>query len=252
MKTKEEKGVKIMYDASAEFYHSERLNKKSECQFYNVLTEMPAMLKMMGNVKNKKVLDWGCGSGIYIKILSKNGAKIKGFDISKEMIKIAKKDNPDIDLRVGSGLNIPFSEKFDIVFASLALHYLNNWDKSLKEISKVLRKNGYFIFSIINPIKRMTSGHEIKGKEYRVLGIKDYFKEGLTKYDWFLPDGQKVVIPQYHKTYSTILKTIVRNSFEIVDYEDLKPVSQAKKMFPEKYEIFSKIPNFCILKLKKK
>ena len=154
MKTKEEKGAKIMYNASAEFYHSERLNKKSEGQFYNALTEMQALLKMIGNVKNKKVSDWGCGSGIYIKILSKKGANIKGFDISKEMIKIAKKDNPNTDLRVGSGLNIPFSEKFDIVFPSLALHYLNNWDRALRGISRVLKNNGYFIFSIINPIKR--------------------------------------------------------------------------------------------------
>ncbi len=34
MKTKEEKGAKAMYDVSAEFYHSERLNKESEGRFY--------------------------------------------------------------------------------------------------------------------------------------------------------------------------------------------------------------------------
>lgn len=249
---KEELGAKRMYDSSAGFYHSERLNKNAESRFYHDLTMIPGMLKALGNVRGKKVLDWGCGTGLYAKELKKRGAKVKGFDISEEMIRIAKDENPGVDFRVGSGLKIPFNERFDIVFASLALHYLNDWDKALKEISRVLKKNGIFIFSSTNPVRRMSSGHIEGDREYRLLGKKNYFAEGRVEAEWVLPDGRKVVIPFYHKTFGTIVKTIVRNNFEIVDYEDLRPVSKAKNLFPKLYDSFTTIPHFCIWRLRKK
>src|SRR3989344_471656 len=101
---KDEKATIKMYKELAEEYHGLRMKKS----LYNEMTEMPAMMKMLGNVKNKKVLDWGCGSGIYIKELKSKGAKIKGFDISEKMVAIAKKINPDIEIKVGSGTNIPY------------------------------------------------------------------------------------------------------------------------------------------------
>jgi ubiquinone/menaquinone biosynthesis C-methylase UbiE len=119
---KDEKNTIKMYKGLAEEYHKTRAKKS----FYNEMTEMPAMMKMLGNVKNKKILDWGCGSGIYIKKLKSKGVSIKGFDISPEMVEIAKRNNPNIDIRIGSGINIPFNEKFDIILASLSLHYVTS------------------------------------------------------------------------------------------------------------------------------
>ncbi len=48
------------------------------------------------------------------------------------MIDIARKENPIIDLRIGSGYKIPFKGKFDIVVASLVMDYLKDWDKVFK------------------------------------------------------------------------------------------------------------------------
>ena len=45
------------------------------------------------NVKNKKVLDLGCGSGLYVKKLVKKGAKVKGIDLSPALINFAKIEN---------------------------------------------------------------------------------------------------------------------------------------------------------------
>ncbi len=105
---------------------------------------MRATLELVGNVKGKEVLDYGCGSGLYLKVLIKRGASVKGFDISEEMLKIARKKFPKLDLRLGSGYNIPFREKFDLVVAPLVLHYIDDWDKVFREVSRVLKKNGIF------------------------------------------------------------------------------------------------------------
>ena len=216
------------------------------------MLEMPTTFELLGNVKDKKILDWGCGSGIYAKILTKKGAKVKGFDISPTMIKIAKEENPNLDLKVGSGTKIPFKEKFDIVVASLAIHYLKDWDKVFKEVKKVLKKKGYFIFSVGNPFTHTCKKEKVKGKKMRVMGIKSYFKDHKLSADWKLPNGKTATIITYVKTYEEMINIILKNNFEIVGYKDTFPLKKAKKLFPEEYELNSKIPFFCVWKIRKK
>lgn len=247
----EEKEARDKYNWLAEEYHEGRTKKHPQGWFYNELLEMPSTLELLGNVKGKKILDLGCGTGIYAKLLTKKGAKIKGFDISPRMIEIAKKENPNLDLRVGSGNKIPFKEKFDVVLASLVLDYFNNWDKPFKQVSKVLKKKGYFVFSIGNPVSEMVKKVEIGEKKLRVLGINDYFKEKKLYGTWNMEKGD-IQIPSYHKTYETIIKIILRNGFEIIGYKDTFPLEKAKRLFPKDYNIFSKIPYFCVWKVRKK
>jgi len=243
-----EKEIKKGYDLIAKSYHLHR-TKKNTGWFFNELLEMPATLELLGNVQGKKILDWGCGTGIYTKLLDEKGAKVKGFDISEEMIKIAKQENPKLDLRVGSGLKIPFKEKFDIVVASLAILYIKNQNKLFKEISRILKKGGYFIFSIGNPVGM--SKKAIKCGKKKIYILDDYFNERKI-YGTFNFGDKKVKIPAYHKTYETIIKTIIKNDFEIVNYKDAYPIKKAKKLFPEFYKEYTNVPFFCVWKVRKK
>jgi len=244
----EEKETKEGYNAVAISYHN--LRNKGVGKFFNESLEMPATLELLGNVKGKKILDWGCGSGIYSKLLSKKGAKIKGFDISEELIKIAKKENPNLDLKVGSGYKIPFNEKFDIVFASLAINYMKDWNKVFSEVKRVLNKKGIFIFSFGNPITEISKKTIVDGKRARIIG--DYFTERKIEGIFETVNGKEIQLWNYHRTYETIIKTIIKNEFEIIDYKDAYPIKKSKKMFLDYYESFTKIPNFCVWKVRKK
>ena len=246
----EEKSAKKLYDFMAEEYHNHRTKKYPSGWFYNELLEMPAMLDVLGNVKEKKILDMGCGSGIYAKILTKKGALVKGFDISPTMLEIARKDNPKLELREGSAYKIPFNEKFDIVLASLMVHYLNDWDKMFKEVSKVLDKGGLFLFSTGNPVAECRDKIKYKGRKLRIFG--DYFGTKKIVNYWKRQNGKKVKIVSFHKTYELIINTIVKNGFEIVEYKDTFPLKKAKKLFPEEYRLCSKVPFFTVWKLEKK
>ncbi len=249
MKTKEEIEAKNTYNAIAEDYHKHRNKTHPQGWFFNEMLEMPATLELLGSTKGKKILDWGCGSGIYAKLLTKKGAKVKGFDISEEMIKIAKRDNPELDLRVGSGLKIPFKEKFDAVIASLAIHYVKEYDEVFKEVSRVLKDGGYFVFSIGNPVAE--SHRKIKCGKRKISVLDNYFKEGKIYNTWRV-SGKKIKVYSYHKTYETIIDTILKNGFEIVGYKDAYPIKKAKRLFPEFYDEYTRVPFFCVWKVKKK
>ena len=56
-----------MYNKLAQAYYESRKNMTGTSYFYNELLEMPAMIRMLGDLKDKKVLDIGCGPGIYIE-----------------------------------------------------------------------------------------------------------------------------------------------------------------------------------------
>jgi len=142
---KDEKLAKRNYKTISSDYSMQIGLKKFPKSFFNDYMEIPAMLEAMPNVNKKKILDWGCGLGKHIKFLRKKGAIVKGFDISPQMVNIAREINPNIDIRVGSGNNIPFKEKFDVVMASLSLHYLNNWERVFTEIERVLKPHGLLV-----------------------------------------------------------------------------------------------------------
>ncbi len=250
---KEEKEAKKTYNHIANFYHDKRTKMHPGGWFFNEYLEMPSTLELLGNVKDKKILDYGCGSGIYTKILTKKGAKVKGFDISEEMLRIAKKNNPDIEFKQGSGYNIPFTEKFDIILASLVVHYMKDWNKMFREMGRVLNKGGIVIFSTGNPVYEVNKNIKVKGKKYKCLGIKNYFKEDLFYGNWTNPyTNKKVTVSAHHKTYETIINTIINNGFEIIGYKDCFPEKKSKKIFPEEYSKYSMMPIFMVFKIRKK
>ena len=250
----EEKEARNKYNIIAEYYHNSRTRDHPEGWFYNEMLEMPSTLELLGSVKGKKVLDFGCGTGIYTKILKKKGAKIKGFDISPEMLKIAKEWVPNVELKKGSRYNIPFKEKFDIVVASLVLGYFSDWDKVLKQVRSVLKKGGYFVFSIGNPVSEITQ--KIDKEKPLVREFQDYFKERKIYSVWknilHKEKVRSIRMPTFHKTYETVIKTIVRNGFEIIDYKDTFPLKKSKKKFPKEYNFTINLPYFCVWKIKKK
>jgi len=253
MKPEEKEAIK-KYSIVAENYHYFRTKKYPGGWMYNEMLEMPATFELLGNLKAKKILDLGCGAGIYARLMTKKGAKVKGVDISPEMLAIAKKENPKLDLRLASIYKIPFKEKFDIVVAPLVLDYIVDWDKAFKQINKVLKKGGYFIFSAGNPVSEITKKTS-KSKPW-IREFEDYFKErkvyGVWKNILYKKEVKDVKMPSYHKTYETIIKTIIKNGFEIVDYKDCYPLKKAKKLFPKEYTFLIKVPYFCVWKVRKK
>jgi ubiquinone/menaquinone biosynthesis C-methylase UbiE len=243
--------IKKAYKLLGEEYYNTRKHKSGGSYFYNELLEFPTTLKLLGNVKEKKILDLGCGPGIHSKKLSDQGAKVKGIDISKELIEIAKNEAPKVEFKVGDINKLPYKDaEFDIVFASLVMGHLKEWDKALSEIKRVLRRDGFFVFSNYNPVTEKFVKIRWFFRKFREL--RGYFEEGIKKTIWKKDKDNFAEMVHYHKTYGTIVRLMIENGFEIRDYEDCKPLDSAKKDFPKEYERALNAPHFCVWKVRRK
>ena len=136
------------------------------------------------NLKNKKILDVGCGGGILSESLALKGAKVKGIDLAEGPLKVAKireqKSNLGITYeKIETSKLIKKKEKFDVITCLEMLEHVPDPEKTVKECSELLNDNGDIFFSTINRnLKAFTLA--ILGAEYilNILpkGTHDYEK----------------------------------------------------------------------------
>jgi len=106
---------------------------------------------LLGDVKGKTVLEYGCGDGRYTAILAKRGAKVIAFDISGPLLALAKKrielnGCDGVELLLGSAHALPLAdESVDVIFGMAILHHLD-LKLASHEVRRVLRKGGRGIF----------------------------------------------------------------------------------------------------------
>lgn len=93
---------------------------------------------------NINVLDFGCGSGNYIKAIDTyTNYHIYGVEPCEEMIKIAQNQNPNIVIRSGNHLSIPYpNDFFEYVYMTNVVHQIPDISAMYREIHRVLRPNG--------------------------------------------------------------------------------------------------------------
>jgi 2-polyprenyl-3-methyl-5-hydroxy-6-metoxy-1,4-benzoquinol methylase len=65
----------------------------AEKSAYNAHYDRPALLELLGPVDGLRVLDAGCGSGLYARELVAKGADVIGVDASGELVRLARQRN---------------------------------------------------------------------------------------------------------------------------------------------------------------
>ena len=237
--------TKHIYNKFGLEYHKHRSNPKEN--FWNKFIEIPSMNLILRNlVRNKKVVDLGCGSGILTKRLKYWGADVVGVDLSKNLIKIAEKENPNIKFYASDASKTPFkNSEFNIVTSSLMVHYFKNLTEIFNEANRILKVNGYFVFSIQHPVNEVI-------KEVKIGGVKKfllmpYFHNNKSK--WKCTRHMKVIT--YHHTFESIFNALNESRFVTEMLLEPLPKKSTRKLDTESYYRTSKSPSFCIFKTRK-
>ncbi len=179
--------------------------------------EWPSLKPLLPEFKGKRVLDLGCGYGWHCAYAARHGAvQVLGVDNSRKMLHTAQEKNslPQIEYRCASieQLELP-NESFDVVFSSLALHYLPDYPALVRRVKDWLVPGGDFIFSVEHPVFTAQGPQDwVYGPKGEILyfPVDDYFYESQREAVFL---GEKMV--KYHRTLTTYLDTLLQEGFRL-------------------------------------
>ena len=181
---------------------------------YNINEDF--FLHLKKNANGSQILDFGCGTGVFIeRTIKYKPKKIVGIDISEVSIEKAKKRANElginVDYHVDNCEKTKFeNNNFDIVYGTGILHHLE-FNKCLDEIYRILKSNGSLIFieplgtnPFINLYRKLTPNsrskdeHPLIGKDFEY--IKNKFVDINIKYYGFLT---LIFFPFYKLPYNS-------------------------------------------------
>lgn len=194
--------------------------------------EWPVLEKMVGFVKGRSVLDLGCGYGWFCRWARENGARlVQGVDISQLMLDKAQCDWPadeqikyeraDLD-----GLILPPC-LFNVVYSSLAFHYLRDVKRMFREIFESLIPGGRFVFSIEHPLftAPMEPNYYAPSGQWK---LNSYHYEGERVRKWLGTSVKK-----QHRTVTTYIEALLEPGFKLEAFHEWKPTEEELKEHPD-------------------
>ena len=152
--------------------------------------------------KSSRILDQGTGIGQYPFSLYREGYRnIVGLDFSKELIKSARKNTKKLGYPVrfveGDIRKMPFKKySFDVVISAGIVEHVPETEKTIQELSRVIKERGYLIIHVPHRISIFTITKTLQ----KILGFwKCGYEKSFTKGDFS--------------------KLLEKYGFEILDYE---------------------------------
>src|SRR3989338_1575296 len=108
-----------------------------------------------GEVRGKKILDIGFGSGLYSVAFARAGAETHGLEVNDVLFQIACENARDarvnIDFRVYDGTTFPFTDDFfDYVFSVSVIEHVSDARMMVREACRVLKPGGKFYLAFPN------------------------------------------------------------------------------------------------------
>lgn len=192
--------------------------------------EWPALRRLLpADLRGADVLDLGCGFGWYSRWFTGEeggAASARGVDISERMLARAREMTPGPESGTGTitfdradleGMELP-AAAYDLIFSSLALHYVSRLGRLLAECHAALRPGGAIVFSVEHPMLTAPKGRrgfveDAEGTRYWPLD--DYHEEGERVSDWLGSSVRK-----QHYSTATYVSLLLQAGFEIKGFED--------------------------------
>lgn len=220
----------------------------------------PYIYSIIGNPDGKIIYDIGCGNGYMARNLVKKGATVFASDISKKIIKEAKARSEGFNIHYAvhdvTDFALYRSGQFDVVVMNMVIHYIENLKKLFLGISKILKKDGLFVFSTHHflrppdPYSGWIKG-KINGKEKLFIKVNGYLETGERKVDSFCAGVSKLVI--YNHPLSELINLVVEQRLFPFRVEEPSAAGHARslKRFSKKLQWSHHIPTFLIIGVRK-
>jgi|SRR5579862_266933 len=208
---------------------------------YNAHYDRPAVLELVGEVAGQRVLDAGCGPGIYSEELLARGADVVAMDSSAAMVELALKHVGARAQVVHADLNesLPFADsEFDLVVCALVIHHVDDRNECFRELFRVLRPGGHVVLSTHHP----TTDWLRKGGSY--------FETKEEEDTWDRNDRTHV-LRFWREPLTALCAAIAEAGFLIERLVEPLPAPTMRERSPEHWEKLQREPGFLVLRLVK-
>ncbi len=195
------------YDDTAEWYDAwVGSHPMSEDPFFQ------AVAALIGEVAGRRICDPGCSQGRVARHLGDAGASVVGIDLSTKLLTIARRHEAakprGIEYRHADARSLAgvVDASFDGVVCHMALMDIPDLAPTLPEVARILRPDGWFIFSVPHPCFHSARSGELTLPEGTVRTVGSYFAEGHWRSD--TRTGQRDKVGAYHRMLSTYLNAL--------------------------------------------
>ena len=235
------KTIETYFDDLAEKYHDQRMGAK---KLFNESIEMPATLSLAKTYSRGRVLDVGCGTGIYSKILKKEfDMDVTAIDVSANMLKIAK------DFCAGLGIDFfkcdfhgfEPNNKFDLVLGSFFLGYEDSLSLTFGRTKALLSDDGGVIFSMVHPVRMSLDEHN-----YNSYKISDYF--GGEKHKVIIVPNEEPLF-QPKRTFEQVINAAKESGFLLKSL--LEPSPKYELGDERRFKFYSRLPTVSVFEFVK-
>ncbi len=219
----------------------------------NLLMEQPEMSRLLPDVRGRRVLDLGCGFGHNcVDFVDRGASEVVGIDISEKMLAVARAESSRPNIRY---INMSMTEissltgKFDLVYSSLAFHYIEDLDRLMRDISELLNVGGTLLFSQEHPVYTASEngqGHYILDEQGNKCGysFSHYQVSGKREDEWFVKGRI-----YYHRRFSDIINAVSSAGFLTEKVVEPVPDDDMMRLRPRSDRLHK--PLFLIVKAKK-
>ena len=173
---------------------------------FRIPIEEHSILKLLGDVRGRSILEVACGTGHYTRALLRRGAaRVLGVDLSEDMLRVAREEEVQRPLgaayQAQDAAALSLGEVFDQVLAVYLLHYASSREQlagMCRSIAHHLAPGGRFITYAVNPaipqdpeyyvpfgVRMEITADPADGQEFEfALWLGDAWSAGITAYRW--------------------------------------------------------------------
>ncbi|GAC1408287.1 MAG: class I SAM-dependent methyltransferase [Chloroflexota bacterium] len=178
-------------------------------------------LHVLGDVRDKDVLELGCGAAQWSIALARRGARVVGLDISSRQLEHARRamlaEGVEFPLLLGSAEGIPLpDDSFDIVFCDHGAMSFADPNLTVPEVARLLRPGGILAFAASSPLLLLCMNDETDRVEERL--VRSYFDLGKIDNDGSV---------EFQLPYGAWIRLFRTHSFVIERLIELRPTPEA-------------------------
>lgn len=169
-------------------YFNQVADRRKDSPFFEennaTATEFATIIGLMKHLKDKRVLDLGCGTGRYSLRIAKFAEEVVGVDISEKSVDFANKIAIENNISNFKGIVFDYSKPiqenyFDYILMVNVVHHINDIDSILENVHKSLKQDGSLIIFEFNPLNLLFIPFLVFIKELKSHLNKAYFRSNI-------------------------------------------------------------------------